>query len=342
VLLTAAACLTAMAAASTPATAASSYPGWHKKALNVTPRAQWNANDGYCGETSMITAGLAFGQYTSQWTARNLASPGVPQTRPDSQLLLGVNDTAAAAAMRLEARRAPATKNFRTFTTWARNRFLAGDVVVVGVFNNTRMLGETGAGDPTYDHIVPVYGYESAKPLRAGRASLGTDVLTISDNGLRTLGPNAPMLYSYTLDDIQRTRRGANAAGGPVYSFPTSGPWYGVAVTGVLDSDHTTLPVKVAVNVNSEGVQNESALTAAPMAEPIRLTVTLARPDNAREAVLYQYDDFASVPTGAFNAHAGDAAHVWRVPAGSGPYTVTVDAMSNDTRVFRAVPADAP
>ena len=62
----------------------------------IPPRTQWNANYGYCGETSFISAGLNYGQYLSQYDARAVASPNIRQSLPDSQLLLGVNDVAAA------------------------------------------------------------------------------------------------------------------------------------------------------------------------------------------------------------------------------------------------------
>ncbi len=33
--------------------------------LDIPPRFQWNANNGYCGEVSFISAGLYYGQYCS-------------------------------------------------------------------------------------------------------------------------------------------------------------------------------------------------------------------------------------------------------------------------------------
>jgi len=42
---------------------------------------QWDANYGYCGEVSLISAGLYYGQYISQYDARALASPNVPQIK---------------------------------------------------------------------------------------------------------------------------------------------------------------------------------------------------------------------------------------------------------------------
>ena len=42
---------------------------------DIPPRLQWNSNDVYCGEVSMISAGLYYGQYLSQYDVRAIASP---------------------------------------------------------------------------------------------------------------------------------------------------------------------------------------------------------------------------------------------------------------------------
>ena len=313
------------------------HPSVKSLELSGTPRIQWNANYGYCGETSLITAGLRFGQYTSQWTVRSLASPGIAQTSKDSQLLLGTNDLAAARRMRLDAQRGPRSGNFTTFMTWVRDSFIRGDVVMVGVQNNMRVLGETGPGDQSYDHIVPVYGYESAQPLAPGTPAQAADVLTISDNGLRTNGTHTPMLYSYTVGDLRRTRSAANATGGPVYSFSMRGPWYGLAVSGVADRDSEALPITVTVDHESESLQNQSVLTHAPVARRIQLTVSVTRPPNGKSAVLYQYNDFNKVPNRSFNEHAKFASQKWPIPPGEGSFIMRVSALSSDTRAFRAV-----
>lgn len=313
--------------------------GWYEKALDSVPRAQWNANDGYCGETSVITAGLRFGQYTSQWTAREMASPGVAQTDPSSQLLLGVNDLRAVSRMRLDAVRAPMTTDFLKFATWVRQRVARGDVVILGMLNNTTELGEDGPGDPEFDHIVPVYGYGSVTAVTPSSRALPSDVITVSDNGLRTSGAQTPMLYSYRVGAMRLSRAGANRPGGPAYSLPKRGPWYGVAVSGVADPTHVTVPVTVDVDVNGEGVQDEPVMVSAPASQPIVLTVTVDRPKGSAGLVLYEFDSFGRVPVRDFAGNASSAARVWRVPAGSGPWTVNVPAMSSDTRAFRAAPA---
>jgi hypothetical protein len=64
---------------------------------NFPPRFQWTENMGYCGEVSLVTAGLAFGQYLSQYDSRIASCPTLPQNK--CEMLLGVNDESAASKM---------------------------------------------------------------------------------------------------------------------------------------------------------------------------------------------------------------------------------------------------
>src|SRR5580692_10667511 len=70
-------------------------------ANNIPPRYQWDANNGYCGEVSLISAGLYYGQYVSQYDIRALAIKNVPQN--DGQLLIGLNDQYAASQLHLNS-----------------------------------------------------------------------------------------------------------------------------------------------------------------------------------------------------------------------------------------------
>jgi hypothetical protein len=298
----------------------------------LEPRLQWNANFGYCGETSFISAGMRFGQYASQWTARSLASPQVPQTQGSSQLLLGNNDLAAARRMRLNAvafdtgnRDTPAR-----FLAWVKNRFVRGDVVIIGVNNNVRILGEPIPGQiGSYDHIVPVLGIGESAP---------SDTITISDNGLHNVGPTYPFRYTYRFADFPLSRRAANMWGGPIYSLALGSHHYGTAVTGIVDPNGETIPVSLTSSSDGEGLQNQSRLVSPPPASRIRLTAHVRIPDVTRSYTVYMYDTFSKVPTSDFAAQSAKAVAAWTIPAGSGKHwSVTVPALSSDTRVFRAV-----
>jgi hypothetical protein len=58
---------------------------------------------------------------------------------------------------------------------------------------------------------------------------------------------------------------------------------------------------------------------------------------------LYRYNTVANVPTASFNANAAKAANKWTVKISSGStYSQTMTIMSNETAIFRALPASAP
>ena len=317
-----------------------------KQRLPIAPRIQWNANFGYCGEVSFISAGMMFGQYTSQWTARSLASPGVAQTEESSQLLLGENDLAAASRMRLRAIGFPTTTQRSTpdYLAWVKQQTLGGRPVIIGVYDNMRVLEEPLPGEDEYDHIVPVVGIGSRQPLKANASRyFGTDVVTFSDNGVYDDGGAYPGLFSYRFDQFQKTRAQANAPAGAVYSLRNTPPNYAAAIAGVADTGGVTVPVRLTSNVDNEGVQDQEVMTRPPAAKPISLTATVRIPNPAKAYNVYLYDSFAKVPVAGFNAARGMAIRSWRIPAGQRtPWTTTVSTMSNRTQVFRAVPTSAP
>lgn len=336
--------LTLAAAFIGPPAAAMSATTDHRyvQTLDIAPRLQWNANFGYCGETSLISAGMYFGQYTSQWTVRSLASPGIPQTEQGSQLLLGVNDLEAAGAMRLAATSFASDRQTSTphFLTWVKSMALRNRPVIIGVFLNMARSGGEPPGDPEYDHIVPVLGVASMAKLSANdRRYRPTDLLTFSDNS--SADPDS--IHTFSFQSFQRSRAAANRADAPMYSLRNQPMNYAIAVTGVDDPEQVTVPVRLTSSANSEGAQDQSWLVAPPKPQPIELTATVTLPDPAMSYNVYLYDDFAKVPVRNFNASASDAIQSWNIPSGSAAnWRHTITVMSDQTRVFRAVPVTAP
>jgi len=311
------------------------------RTLPIPPRLQWNANFGYCGETSLISAGMYYGQYTSQWTARSLASPGRPQTDQESQLLLGVNDLDAAQRMRLQAV-AFDTKGQRStaaFLTWVKAMVVQGFPVIMGVYLNVGAEDGVDGGEDEYDHIVPVLGVGSKARLTAGdRRYRPGDVIVFSDNS----GLDGSSIYRARFSEFQRTRQQANQPTAPDYSLRNRPGNYGIAVTGVLDPERVTIPVRLTSNADGEGEQDESWMSAPPAPFPIELTATVTIPDPSQSYRVFAYEDFGKVPVRDFNAHAADAIASWTIPQGSGPtWSTTLGIMSDQTRVLRAVPTSA-
>lgn len=313
----------------------------------LPPRQQWLANGGYCGEESFVSAGLYYGQYVSQYDARALASNNAPQNTRRSWLLLGVNDVATAKAMHLTSSAFDTTAQTDTtsFLRWVKGNVAEGYPVVIAVYNNEYLMygrRTPTAGDPIYDHIVTVTGVTSSSPLTAPIAYSPDDVITFSDHGVWTGTPSGlpQYLFSYTFGAFPATRRQANARGGPVYSLPSTAGNYGIAITGVADVNHETVPVRLTTSVNAENPPMRNG-TTRPTASPVTLTVTVSGLTPGATYNLYRYNSMAAVPDGSFNANAARAAQTWQIVATGPTYTLQQTILSSDVAVYRAVPASA-
>ncbi len=311
----------------------------------IPPRYQWDANAGYCGEVSLISAGLYYGQYVSQYDARSIAINGGLQSK--KQLLLGVNDTHAASQMHLNYIEWNTAEEESTpdFLVWVRQQVVQGYPVCIGIFTNEyRFYGNTNplAGDGDYDHIVPVYAVDSYYSLNDPTYH-GDDILHFIDNGLWGDESNPPYFFSYAFDDFQASRRQANAKNGEIYSLSNIGNNYGIAITGVMDLNGDTLPVRLATSVNDEVPPIKNGMNVRPEPMPLTLTITVSNLEPGVSYYLYRYDDFSSVPNSQFNAHAKQASECWPVKISTGSvYFMTQSISSDEIAVYRCVRADAP
>ena len=175
---------------------------------------------GYCGEASLQSAALYYGNYISQERAR-LAGGAA-----DTQLLIGVNfETAQVFGLNIATwdYNAAATPQSAAFLNWTRTQIAASRPVLIGVY-----LSETG-GDPDYDHIVPVTGIDGTTlqfndlfSPSARSLSLSTGVTTRSQ--CVTAAPTQP--YGYCVP---------------------KGVDYGVAVVGNRDAAGETFPTSLSV-----------------------------------------------------------------------------------------------
>lgn len=319
----------------------------HLKKNNIPPRIQWNENFGYCGETSLISAGLYYGQYISQYEARAIASKNKPQNKEGSQLLLGVNDAKAASLMHLNAIEwdTAAEKSTDQFLAWVKQNVVKGYPVAIGVYTNEYLFYQNtkpNAGDPDYDHIVPVFGVDSNR-LITDPNYYAFDTIYFSDNGLWGDPSNPPFIFSYPFGSFQASRKQANAKNGPVYSLANDGSNYGIAITGVKDLNGDTLPVRVDTNFNAElpSIKNGTSKRPAPML--LELAITISKLEPFVEYHLYRYNNLKDVPDSDFNAHGDQAYAKWKILIDSGStFAMTDNIMSNEVAVYRAVRADAP
>jgi hypothetical protein len=180
----------------------------------VQPFYQWENNDGYCGEVSMMQAGLNNGQWMSQFNARLICGTGLSQSGPNgacaahngqvnynAQLLIedpgtgvtGPNTYADAALCLSNSRLSATTYNYapqtpgmagyEEYMSWVKQEVIGGHQVTIAILLN-------GGSDPQYDHEVAV--------IKIGTNHAPTDptyypddVVYFDDHGVYTLSGNA-------------------------------------------------------------------------------------------------------------------------------------------------------
>jgi hypothetical protein len=260
------------------------------------------------------------------------------------------------------------------FLTWIKAYVLNGYPVIIGTYSNECLFYQKCSaphtqGNDEYDHIVPVIGINSLQsiappPLPPAPLPpyIGTDSIIFSDNGLQgpvddPTGPPCPpnpdntYRFTYTFDQFQATRQGANT-NNQYYSLSKETNTYGIAILGIRDDNHDTIPVTVTTNASSScssgyinyeypSIEHDSDTQPAPM--PLSLTVTVTIADQTKAYNLYRYNALNQIPNSNFNAQAGNASQSWVIPANSGStYTLTQNIMSNEVAAYRAVPTTAP
>lgn len=128
-----------------------------------------------------------------------------------------------------------------------------------------------------------------------------------------------------------------------MYSLPGGGKNYGVAITGVIDRDGKTLPVRLTTDVNEERPAMGEASNARPASATVNLTATVSGLTPGVRYTLYRYDSFNKVPEAGFNEKASVADRHWEIDIKSGSTYVVKEAIRSDqVAVYRAVPATAP
>jgi len=190
-----------------------------RPAQTVVPFYQWQNNNGYCGEVSMIQAGLNHGQWMSQFHARLVCGSGLLQSGPrgwcrahdnqphhNAQLLLetprtgvtGPHPYANAPACLSNARLAGTTypyltgvqrantgiAGYKDFLSWIKSEVIAGHQVTIGVLLQ-------GGDDPQYDHIVSVTAI-GTNHTKSDPSYYADDVLYFDDHGLYNLDGDVP------------------------------------------------------------------------------------------------------------------------------------------------------
>lgn len=181
----------------------------------VRPFYQWESNNGYCGEVSLMEAALANGQWMSQFNTRLLCGSGLSQSGVNgacaahkgmpnfnAQMLIespgnGItgpnryaNAAQCAANARLAGRGFDSAKQragmagYRDYLSWVKAELIAGHHLVIGVLVN-------GDNDRQYDHEVAVIKIGTNHAVD-DPTYYPDDVLYFDDHGLYTLDGTKP------------------------------------------------------------------------------------------------------------------------------------------------------
>jgi hypothetical protein len=279
--------------------------------LAIPPRQQWENGDGYCGEMSIQSIALYDGAWISENVVRTLAG---------GELLLGVNETIALSKLHLDYvlwDTSSTQPQATAFLAWIKTQLQHGVPVIYAVYLTD------GNNDPDYDHIVPAVGIDATT---AGDY-VASDTLASNNN--------FDARIEATLGSLTGTRASCTkdlAHGGCV---PTSVD-YGVAVTGITDAQHATLPATMTVASDAEP---NVSLGASP--SQMTATVTVSALTAGHAYTLLRYDDYTKVPTNATAAELLTSAFTYRTDFVASSTTWTfVDPktfLSSGTTYYRAV-----
>jgi hypothetical protein len=304
-------------AAATTASAQTSSSENTSVMLPIAPRIQWNEHGGYCGETCVQSFALYYGEYISQYQVRALYGPN---QKVGSQFLVGTpdhQDQKVLSDLHLTSQEWNSNESgpqYQDYLAWVKQELSAGHPVIGTVYIN-------GLHDPDYDHIVPFIGYQSSQ---GGTAYHPSDQLLFYDNFSQNT-------ISRSFSSLPATRAQANQ-GSYEYYIPKQVD-YGVAVTGIDDPNHETVPVQLNINRSSE---------PDPFAgqKPVTLkgTLTISSLVPGQTYTLLRYDDPTKVPDSHFLA-AGGYTSEQQFTATATTQTLHDAFSSNGCVIYRCVPA---
>lgn len=327
--------LEAVAASKVIQTKANFFPSAHqlhngppKRLLDVPARRMWGwsppapkAAVGYCGEMSVQTVGLYYGNYISQDAARGTKGG---HDKDHSLLLAGHHEKDSHPS---SASHALKVLNFNysiwddyhpqpqhnAFIEWARGAIDVGEPVIFGVFMTTKP-------DKDYDHIVPMVGHD--------KHSIYFNDL----HGSSTIRVDIP--------EFVKSRKECSSVGIAFphdkfrYCLPASVN-YGIRVRGNADHDGVLLPVRLHLTTWEEPDYSlEDKLHAKPVELQGTVTVNHMKP-GARYALL-RYDNALIVPHRNFLKSNYHARHDFTAPS-QGKAEFKTKFMSDSTVFFRCV-----
>ncbi|CAF1148962.1 unnamed protein product [Didymodactylos carnosus] len=285
-----------------------------KVVLDIPPRKQWKNGHGYCGETSIQAIGLYYGSWVSQHIVRQIFGGEVligfgTDKRTLKTLLFTYNE------WNYNKEKQP---HYKQYCVWLKQNLIKKHPCITTVYL------KDDDDDKDYDHIMPVIGIE----YQTKDAYDGNDVLyfhNLFDN----------RVIQRRLDAMGSTRKSCKKdlyEGGCIPKDVA----YGLAVTGIIDNDHSTLPVRLSVNSWDEPNISRGAKTKL-----LQGTVVVSNLRPNQKYVLLRYDDYKVVPTSGNESKFLNSKYDYRYDFQANGDTWTFndpnDIPSNGTIYYRCV-----
>jgi hypothetical protein len=279
--------------------------------LPISARRQWDDNEGYCGETCIQSFAMYFGTYISQYQVRAMIDP-----KQEDEVVISQNEEAILDNLHLTHEQwnysDRPTPQYQSYLAWAKRQINDGHPVIGTVY----MKKET---DPDFDHIVPFIGFQTN---HEASGYYRDDKLIFFDNYSRSS-------FSRPFRTMYGSRREASE-GTYDYYIPEEYD-YGCAITGIVDPQHETVPVRLSIDR-----WDEPNLVAGKDPVILHGTVTIQPLVAGKAYDLLRYDDYRKVPDAQFLSNGG---YSWRhrFTATSAMQTLTDDFMSNSCVIYRCV-----
>ena len=270
----------------------------------IKDRQQWQKNDGYCGETSFMMAGMHLaGQYVSQYDVRAAANPSRSARAAQAhQLLIGdvgstdTNDKAASDKLKLRyafySPTTPSTGNVGEYLGWIKAQLRRGRAPTICVYCKD-------CGNVEYDHIVTAISYESTSNddlFHPGDAFTYCDHLGAypsgnADDGDYTASDWQAIAANGGIDASSCTRIVVNSLSDPFfgsradadartsYTMPDDVRNYGIAHLGPVDLNNELLQVEMTSDKTFEAPEIQSFSVgngARPASMDLTLTITVS------------------------------------------------------------------
>jgi hypothetical protein len=160
-----------------------------------------------------------------------------------------------------------------------KKEIIAGHPVVSTVFANEYLIeGNTDpmAGSDEYDHVIPVIGITAASATDYSKR----DKIIFSDNGLYgDDAASAQYVFTYAFGTFPKGRKAANNPKTSVYSLANIGTNYGTSISGVVDLNGDTIPVRLTTSVKQENPIMVDGQSKAPKPSPLTLHAKVTIPD---------------------------------------------------------------